>query len=154
MFIIILNILIIAHHFASNLFVVTVEVRSAPWKANLGSTGKPKISTYLDIGLALITFLCLLIGFFVKRYGGAWKAAVTIGYIVVVLQILLAVPSLESKRLTFTAKLTDATAKALGANKLPIDEQSTAVLGGVDSGFARRRTTDSEEAGLSPEGLV
>lgn len=154
MSIIIVNILIIAHRFASSLFVVTVEVRSTPWRADLSSNGRTKISTYLDVGLALVTFICLLIGFFIKRWGGAWKAAVTIGYIVVILQILLAVPALDSKRLTFTAKLTDTKGKSVDVNKLPRDRQSTAVLGDFDNGSARRRTTESEEPTFSSEELV
>jgi hypothetical protein len=148
MSIIIVNILMIIHHFVSHVFKVTVEVRKQAWKADLGSKSKPKVSMYFDIGLALIVLLCLIIGNSVKRWGGAWKAAVVIGYIVVLTQILIAVPTLDSKTLTLTAKLSDSKGKP------PKDIKDPVMVDDTERGSARRRATESEEPRHSAEDLV
>jgi len=150
MSIIIVNILLIIHHFVSHVFKVTVEVRKQVWEADLvsKSKSKPKVAMYFDIGLAIIVLLCLIIGSSVKRWGGAWKAAVVIGYIVVLIQILIAVPTLDSKTLTLTAKLSDSKGKP------PKDTKAVIVVDDTERGSARRRATESEEPRQSAEDLV
>lgn len=148
MAIIILNIPMIIHYFVSHVFKVTVEVRRQSWKADLGSKNSPKISMYFDIGLALIVLLCLIIGNSVKRWGGAWKAAVVIGYIVVLFQVLIAVPTMESKELTLTAKLSESKGKPSKDIKAP------SVIEETERGSARRRTAESEDPTQSAEDLV
>jgi hypothetical protein len=85
MSILILDILMVLHHFVSEVFKVTVELRQQAWSRDLGSQNKPKVSIYFDYGLSMCFLLCLIIGNGVKNRwdGGAWQAAVIIGYIVV-----------------------------------------------------------------------
>jgi hypothetical protein len=139
MSIIIVNILLIIHHFVSNVLRVTVELRQQPWKADLGTRDKPKLSGLLDGTLAVIALLCLIIGYSVKRWRGAWRAGAIIGYIVVLLQVLLAVPSLDYKQLTLTATLTAT------KGKVPQDTKAPSVVDDSERGSARRRTVESEE---------
>lgn len=80
---IIANLLILIHYTVSHLVKVTVEVRQQSYA--LGDKKKPKVTTYLDLGFAAALALSLIIGNAVKRdwYGGAWKGAVVLGYLVV-----------------------------------------------------------------------
>lgn len=82
------------------------------------------------------------------RWGGPWKAAVVLGYVVVLLQVLLAVPTLESKSLTLTAKLSDSRGKAPKDTKVPFVTDET------ERGSARRRTTESDEPRQDAEDVV
>ncbi|CZS98913.1 uncharacterized protein RCO7_00357 [Rhynchosporium graminicola] len=128
-------------------FKVTVELRQSSWKHDLGgSFGKPKAITFADLGLSGALILCLIIGdAATNRYhGGPYKAGVIVGYFVVLCQILTAVPVLDEKSLTLTARLTDLTPKfASRDNKIPA--QADVSCGGVDMGSARRRGGESEE---------
>jgi hypothetical protein len=85
MCILILDILMVIHHFVSHVFKVTVELRQEAWSRDLGSQNKPKASTYFDYGLSMCLLLCLIIGNGVKSRwdGGAWQGAVVVGYVVV-----------------------------------------------------------------------
>jgi hypothetical protein len=85
MCILILDLLMIVHHFVSDIFKVTVELRRQAWSGDLGSKDKPKVATYFDYGLSIGLLLCLIIGNALKSRwdGGAWQAAVVIGYLVV-----------------------------------------------------------------------
>ena len=84
MCILILNILMIIHHTVSDVFKVTVELRRQAWSRDLGGKGKLKVVTYFDCGLSIALLICLLIGNAVQDrwHGGAWQAAVIIGYFV------------------------------------------------------------------------
>jgi len=145
----IVNLLMIVHYFASHVLKVTVELRQQSWKRDVPKT-TPKVSMYFDVGLAVITLLCLIIGNSVKRgWGGsAWRSAVVIGYIVVLMQVLLAVPMLDKKNLTLTAKFSDAQGKAPEDTKIPT------VVDETERGSARRRATESEEPRQASEDLV
>ena len=84
MFILILDILMILHHFLSHVFKVTVELRQQAWSRDWGSQNKPKVSIYFDYGLSMCLLLCLIIGNAVKNRwdDGPWQAAVVVGYVV------------------------------------------------------------------------
>lgn len=71
------------HYTVSHLVKVTVEVRQQAY--DLGRQKKPKASLYLDLAFAAALILSLIIGNAVKDrwYGGAWKAAVVLGWFVV-----------------------------------------------------------------------
>lgn len=84
MSIIIGNVLMVIHHGISHVFKVTVELRQQAWQPNLASKNKPKISMYFDVVLSIILMICLLIGNAVSdHWGGAWRAAVIVGYFIV-----------------------------------------------------------------------
>jgi predicted lysophospholipase L1 biosynthesis ABC-type transport system permease subunit len=85
MCILILDLLMIAHHSVSHVFKVTVELRQQAWSHDLGSKNRPKVSTYFDYGLSMCLLICLIIGNAVKNRwdGGAWQGAVVIGYFIV-----------------------------------------------------------------------
>lgn len=139
MSIIITNVVLIIHHFVSNVFVVTVELRRHPWNAELGARkNKLKLASRADGGLALAALFCLIIGYSIRGWGHSWKAGAIIGYIVTLLQLLLTVPTIDRKQLTITAKLTDTMGKA------PEDTKASSVVDDSERGAARRRATDSE----------
>jgi len=140
MFALIVNALMIIHHFASNVFKVTVELRQKTWRAELDSRRKTKVSTYFDVGLAGIIFICLIIGHGIKRWGGVWKAGVIIGYFVVILQSMCAVPNLDRKNLILSARLSDWT------GKVPLDTKDSVVPDDTQRSPARRWNADPEEA--------
>jgi len=108
MILIIVNLIMILHYCISHLLKVTVELRQQPWNKDLGPSNKTKLSMYFDVGLSLIILLCIIIGnVATNRWRGAWKAAVVVGYFVVITQISQALPAMESKYLTLTASLSD-----------------------------------------------
>jgi len=152
----ILNIVHVVQYFVSHVFKVTVELRQSAWKHDLGgSHGKPKTVTYADVGLSAALTLCLILGNALtnRYYGGPYKAGVIVGYFVVLCQVLVAVPVLDEKSLTLTARLTDLKPKfAPRDNKLPT--QASVGAGGADTGSARRRGTESEEPRQAAEDLV
>ncbi|CZT40790.1 uncharacterized protein RSE6_00446 [Rhynchosporium secalis] len=145
--IMILNLFSVVQHSVSHVFKVTVELRQSSWKHDLGgSFGKPKAITFADLGLSGALVLCLIIGnAATNRYhAGPYKAGVIVGYFVVLCQVLTAVPVLDEKSLTLTARLMDLTPKfASRDNKIPA--QADVSCGGVDMGSARRRGGESEE---------
>ncbi|KAF8866759.1 hypothetical protein BDZ45DRAFT_667436 [Acephala macrosclerotiorum] len=140
----IINVLMLIHYTVSHLVKVTVEVRQQAY--DLGRAKKPRASLYLDLVFAAALILSLIIGNSVKNrwYGGAWKAAVILGWFVVVMQLLLAFPGLETKSLTITIKLNDYQGKYTPDTKLP-SQASTATMGAADFGAARRRGTPEAE---------
>jgi len=142
----------LVHYTVSHLVKVTVEVRQYSYA--LGNRKKPKISTYLDLSLAAALTLSLIIGNAVKSgwYGGAWKGAVVVGYFVVLMQILVVVPGLDTKSMTVTFKLNDRQGKGVPDTKLP--SHTSASGGGADIGAARRRTPEAEEPRQTAEDLV
>lgn len=85
-FLMIFNVLMVVQYSVQNVFKVTVEIRQAAWKHDVGSSmGKPKKATYVDVGLSACLTICLLLGNALQNryYGGAYKAAVVLGYFVV-----------------------------------------------------------------------
>lgn len=148
MLILLLDIIMIAHHSVSEVFKVTVELRQQPWSRDLGSQNKPKVATYFDCGFSICLFICLLIGSAVRdRWNrGACDAGVVIGYIVVFLQFLMAVPFLEN--MTLSIKLYENRGKA------PLDTKRPEVFDDTERGSARRRTTEAEAPAQSAEDLV
>ncbi|KAH7342908.1 hypothetical protein BKA65DRAFT_301046 [Rhexocercosporidium sp. MPI-PUGE-AT-0058] len=154
--IMIMNVSLVVHHSISHVFKVTVELRQSSWKHDIGgSSGKPKAVTSVDIGLSAALTFCLILGNALtnRYYGGPYKAGVVVGYFVVLFQVLAAVPALDEKSLTLTARLTDLRPKfAPRDNKLPA--QTYVNAGGADTGSARRRATESEDPRQSAEDLV
>jgi predicted lysophospholipase L1 biosynthesis ABC-type transport system permease subunit len=61
------NIVMIIHHCVSLVLKVTVELRQSGWKQSLGTKSKPKVATFLDIGLSLCLFICLVVGHVLHR---------------------------------------------------------------------------------------
>lgn len=100
--------------------------------------------------------ICLIIGdACIYRYhgGGAWRAAVVLGWFVVVIQILLAVPALDNKSLTLTAKLNDLGSKEPEDTKYMVPNSAT--TGSADMGAATRRGgTPSEDSRTMAEDMV
>ncbi|KAL2075791.1 hypothetical protein VTL71DRAFT_734 [Oculimacula yallundae] len=145
--IMILNLFSVVQHSISHVFKVTVELRQSSWKHDLGgSLGKAKTATYADLGLSAALTLCLIIGSAAtnRYHEGAYRAGVIVSYFVVLCQVLAAVPVLDEKSLTLSARLTDLKPKfAPRDNK--ISDQTTLSTGGADMGSARRRGAESEE---------
>jgi hypothetical protein len=84
------NTLLIIHYSISHIFKITVELRnvsqSGSWRHDVGNTErKLKTTVYFDVGLSICLTICLIIGNASQNiwYGGAWKAAVVLGYFVV-----------------------------------------------------------------------
>lgn len=153
------NILILIQHSITHIFKITVELRSSsePWRHDIGSTRrKVKPNMYIDVGLAVCLIICLIIGdACVNRYhgGGAWQAAVVLGWFVVIIQIMLAVPTLDKKSLTLSAKFNDLGSKEPEDTKYMVPNSAT--TGSADMGAATRRGgTPGEEPRTMAEDLV
>jgi len=111
---IILNVLQVINHIFTVILKVTIDFRSQSRQVTLGHTGKdkPRISMYFDIGLALILLITIPIAHASKsreyyRRGNVslWMSGAIIGYFVIGIQLLLALPQLTNKKLTLTVKL-------------------------------------------------
>ncbi|KAE8451598.1 hypothetical protein EG329_003671 [Mollisiaceae sp. DMI_Dod_QoI] len=151
--IMIVHALMLVNYMVTHLVKVTVEVRQHSFA--LGNRKKPRVSRILDLLFAAALTLSLLIGNAVKpswRGSGAWKAAVVLGYLVVLTQVLLAVPSLETKSLSVTIKLNDLQGKYIPDTKFP--SQASTAMGSADTGAARRRTPEAEAPRQTAETLV
>ncbi|KAG9239047.1 hypothetical protein BJ875DRAFT_449286 [Amylocarpus encephaloides] len=154
MMLIILNIVQLLSWLCTDVMKITVDMRGQSRQISLSNDGKDKIrvSMYLEIFLSLVLLLSIAIGKSTRSRhwsGGLWKAGAIIGFTVVGLQILLALPQLANKRLILTAKLTSLTGKDIVDTKRP--ETGVAQVA-LES--ARRRTIESEEGRPSVEDMV
>jgi len=115
MMILLLNVFQVINHCLTNILKVTVEFRRSATSMSLVSHTKPRISMYFDIGLSLCLIISLAVGGAKKStenhywYSNriAWKVGYAFGWVVIALQLLLALPQLANKRLLLTAKLSD-----------------------------------------------
>lgn len=82
-----------------------------------------------------------------SRWRGAWQAALILGYLVVLLRALQAVPGLERRNLTLSARLSELTGKN------PTRDIKVATMVNEERGSARR-TVESEEMRPTAEDLV
>ncbi|EPE27760.1 hypothetical protein GLAREA_04551 [Glarea lozoyensis ATCC 20868] len=110
MFLILFNIFQFFNFIFSDVLSVTVNLRSRPQPVTLGTSNmKYRISMYFDIGLALILMMCTIIGHETRDdgYRGAklWVAGAILGYIVVFIQLALALPQVFNRKLTFSVEV-------------------------------------------------
>jgi hypothetical protein len=153
---VILNVLQVINHTLTHLLKVTIELRRQTKSMSLGSDAKPRISMYFDVGLSICLLISVAIGGSARdsrwyRHRGAWRVGYAFGFVVVGLQLLLALPQLANKRLILSAKLSDLKEERYTPdNKLPSPSPSMVAATDVERTSARRR----EEPVQTGEDLV